>query len=246
MADLSDFKNGQIVGACRAVTIVTKTAELFGVARCAVSKIMTAFEKEGKTSSLKKNSWWKWKLSDSNHWTLMQIIWKDHKITALKIMAELNDHLENPVSPKTVRRELHKAGFHRRDAIRKPYKINLLEIFITLFNPCVHIYICIFLQAWIRVMSSSWCTVWWVLIPVWRISSVQPHWKVDTKLYYAIYILYWPIGIMVRVFANNLGDLGSIPGKSYHRLKKLYLMLPFLVLSFVRYRSRVRWAIQRK
>ncbi len=33
MADLSDFKQGQIVGACMVGTSVTKTAELFGVAR---------------------------------------------------------------------------------------------------------------------------------------------------------------------------------------------------------------------
>ena len=36
--------------------------------------------------------------------------------------AELNDHIENPVSSKTVRRELHTAGFHGRAAIRKPHK----------------------------------------------------------------------------------------------------------------------------
>ena len=46
MADLSDFKRGQIFGACMAGASVTKTTELFGV----------AFEKERKTSSLKQNS----------------------------------------------------------------------------------------------------------------------------------------------------------------------------------------------
>ena len=45
MADLSDFKRGQIVGARVAGASVTKTAELFGVARNAVSKVLISFEK---------------------------------------------------------------------------------------------------------------------------------------------------------------------------------------------------------
>ena len=36
----------------------------------------------------------------------MPIVYKDHKNTAPKISAELNDHLENPVYSKTVRKEL--------------------------------------------------------------------------------------------------------------------------------------------
>ena len=39
---------------------------------------------------------------------------------ALKITADLNEHLQNPVSTKTAYQELHKSGFCRRAAIRKP------------------------------------------------------------------------------------------------------------------------------
>ena len=49
MVDLSDNKRSQIVGARQAGATVAKTTELFGEAKTTVSKVMTAFEKEGKT-----------------------------------------------------------------------------------------------------------------------------------------------------------------------------------------------------
>ena len=61
---------------------------------------------------MKQNSARKRKLSDKDSRTLMRTVWKDHKNTAPKITADLNDHLENPVALKTVKRELHKAGFY--------------------------------------------------------------------------------------------------------------------------------------
>ena len=52
MADLSDFKRSHIVGARMADARETKPAELFGVARSDISKVMTTFEKEGKKKLL--------------------------------------------------------------------------------------------------------------------------------------------------------------------------------------------------
>ena len=86
MTDLSDFKSGQIVCARTADASVTKTAELFVVARSTFSKVMTAFEKQ--------NSGRKRKLSDRDSRTLTRIVRKDRNNTAPKSTAELYDLLE--------------------------------------------------------------------------------------------------------------------------------------------------------
>ena len=49
------------------------------------------------------------------------------------------------------------------------------------------------------------------------------------------------LGIMVRVFANSPGDLGSIPGRVIPKdSKNGYLTLPCLTLSIIRQGSRVK------
>ena len=63
---------------------VTKTSELFGVARSTVLKVIPAFETEEKSSSLKQNSGTKRTLSDRNNQTFTQIVRKDHKNIAPK------------------------------------------------------------------------------------------------------------------------------------------------------------------
>jgi hypothetical protein len=45
---------------------------------------------------------------------------KNHTTTVAQVTAELHIHLENPVSTKTVRYELHKSSISGRAAIAKP------------------------------------------------------------------------------------------------------------------------------
>ena len=66
--------------------------------------------------------------------------------------------------------------------------------------------------------------------------------SVDNKLN----TCHWPIGIMVRVFANGPEDWGPIPGRDIPKTQKMVLMPSSLTLSIKRYGSRVSGAIQGK
>lgn len=120
MSELSEFERGQIVGARMVGASVTKVAEVFGVSRGTVSKIYTAYRKSGKTSSAKSQRGRKCVLGDRDRRSLKRIVTKNKKTTAAKVTAELNVGLTNPVSTKTIRRELHKQGISGRAAIPKP------------------------------------------------------------------------------------------------------------------------------
>jgi hypothetical protein len=78
---------------------------------------MSAYINHGKTS-LKRNSGRESTLKQKDHRKL-RIVSKNNIITA-QVTAELNIHLEDPVSTKTVRHELHKSNIHDRAAIAKP------------------------------------------------------------------------------------------------------------------------------
>jgi transposase len=104
MRDLLDFQRGQIVGVCLAGTSVTKTATLLGVSRAAVSKVMTAYTNPGKTSSSKRNSGQKSKLSERDCHILKRIVSTNHRTSAVNMTVELSVHLEDPISTKAVGR----------------------------------------------------------------------------------------------------------------------------------------------
>jgi transposase len=101
MRNLSGFERGQIVGARLAGASVIKTVTLLDVSRATVSEVMSAYTSHGKTTSARRNSGRKSTLSERDHHTLRRIVSKNHKTTAAQVIAELNIHLEDPVSTKT-------------------------------------------------------------------------------------------------------------------------------------------------
>jgi len=77
-------------------------ATLLGVSNAAFSKVMTVYTNHGKTSSAKRNSGQKLKLSERILCILKRIVTKDHRTTAANMRVELFVHLEDPVSTQAV------------------------------------------------------------------------------------------------------------------------------------------------
>jgi transposase len=84
---LSDFQKGQIVGEHLAGASVTKMTTLLGVSRAAISKVI-AYTNHGKTSSVKRNSGRKPKLSERDCRTPKRTVSQNHKTTGAKVRAQ--------------------------------------------------------------------------------------------------------------------------------------------------------------
>jgi FixJ family two-component response regulator len=81
---------------------------------------MSAYTNHEKTASAKRNSGRISALTKRGRHTLGRIVSKNSADTSVQVTAELNIHLEDPVSTKTVTRELHKSNIHGRAAMAKP------------------------------------------------------------------------------------------------------------------------------
>ncbi|GFX00342.1 uncharacterized protein TNCV_1273361 [Trichonephila clavipes] len=98
---------------------VSRTANLVGVSRTIVPKAITAYTNLCEVSSVKHKRGQKTKLKDRERRVLKRIVTQKCKTTLPRITYKMNIHLQNPVSMKTIQRELHAAGIHGRLAILK-------------------------------------------------------------------------------------------------------------------------------
>ena len=80
---------------------------------------MRAFEERSKNLLTEINSRRKRKEFYWDRQTFTRIVRKDHKNTTPKITVELNDHLENPVSSKTLKRGAAQSWISRKDCNQK-------------------------------------------------------------------------------------------------------------------------------
>ncbi|GFU73434.1 transposable element Tcb1 transposase [Trichonephila clavipes] len=120
MTDLSEFEKGMIVGMRCAGRSVTEAAIYLGRARSTVSAVMTAYKKCGNVTSGKYNSGRKRKLTNRYKRVLTRIVARKRKQSLSQITSEVNSHLRNPISARTVQRELHASNLFGRVGIRKP------------------------------------------------------------------------------------------------------------------------------
>ncbi|KAL4612957.1 hypothetical protein GN956_G23281 [Arapaima gigas] len=86
------------------------------VSRGTVSKVMSAWEREGKTSSAKGNCGRKRLVSARDAHALVQLVRRNCHATAEELWEKFNAGREQRVSLKTIRRELHRAGYYWQGA----------------------------------------------------------------------------------------------------------------------------------
>ena len=128
MEDLSDFQKGQFFGARMSGASVTRTVELFGIAR----RVMTAFEKEGKTFSLEESESYQIETV-----TLVRgLLGKITRIKLRKLQQSLMTISRTQFPQKLLEGSCTKPDFTGGLQLKKNIKIDLFEIsLLPLFYP---------------------------------------------------------------------------------------------------------------
>jgi hypothetical protein len=81
---------------------LTKTPPSLCISRVKVSNVMSAYMNHVKKTSVKSNNGQKSTLTERDHCTMRRTVSKNHIITAAQVTAELNIHLEDPISTQIV------------------------------------------------------------------------------------------------------------------------------------------------
>lgn len=114
------MQKGLIIGARLPGASMSKTANFMGISWNTVSRVTAAYKKLGKVIFAKENSRQNSKLTDRDRSVLKRIVAPKLKTTLPQITSGVNTHLQNPLSTKTVQRQLHSVTIHDRVAIPKP------------------------------------------------------------------------------------------------------------------------------
>ncbi|GFV12236.1 transposable element Tc1 transposase [Trichonephila clavipes] len=99
---------------------MSRAANLVGVSRTTVSRVMAVYTNLGKVFLAEHNNWRKSKLKDRDSRVLKRIFTRKRQTTLPQITSEMNTRLQNLVSMKVFQRELHTVNIRNRVAIPKP------------------------------------------------------------------------------------------------------------------------------
>ncbi|GFW90221.1 transposable element Tc1 transposase [Trichonephila clavipes] len=119
MPYVSDRKRCMIIGARLTRASLSGTDYLVGVSRTMVSNVMRTHTNLANVPSTKHNIGRKL-LKGYYRRMLKRIISRKCMMTLSQVISEMNTPLQNPVSMKTIQRELHVANIHGRVDVPKP------------------------------------------------------------------------------------------------------------------------------
>jgi transposase len=122
MGDLSDCERGQIIGVCLNGASVTKAATLLCVSRVTVSKNMSAYIESWEDNISEEEQWAKINIDIKRSSYIEEDCFEKSQnyCSTGDRTTELNIHLGDPISTKTVQCELHRSNNHSRVSVAKP------------------------------------------------------------------------------------------------------------------------------
>lgn len=99
---------------------LNELAKMFKMARSTVQSIVNRFDREDRLA-FRKNTGRPRLLNEHDARTIVRKIKEKPKLSAPKVTADFNSTRSTPVSVDTIRRTLHREGYHGRVARRKPF-----------------------------------------------------------------------------------------------------------------------------